>query len=128
MSTVPHDATNAKSPTTVLHEMARDLDLDAAVRHFAATADGLGAPRPSSDELTMMIHHVAVLTKELFPGKLVIETGVDPESRDDVCFLFQIEAGGSVDEIVALNRQWHLGLLPIAPQWPGLFCLMIDAR
>jgi hypothetical protein len=131
MSTVPHDvpdAINAKSPTTVLHEMGRDPDLDAAVRHFASTADGLAARRPASDELTKMIYQLAALTRALFPGKLVVETGVDPEIRDDVCLLFQADASGSVGEILSLNDQWHRRALSIAPEWPGLFRLSIDAH
>lgn len=102
------------------------LDLDAAVRHFAATADGLGAPRPGSDDIAKMVRQVAAMTLELFPGRLVIDTDVDPEIRDDVCLLFQVDASGSVREIVATESQWHHRLVSIAPMWPGLFCLSVD--
>lgn len=42
--------------------------------------------------------------------------------------LFQAEASGSVEEILAVHNQWHWRLLSIAPNWPGLFRLSIDAR
>ena len=129
MSTLPHnapDAGTADRPATV-SPPATARELDAVIRHFEATADGLGAPRPGSDELTTMAYQVADFTRELFPGRLIVETGVDPEIRDDVCLLFQVAATGSVDEIVALDGRWHRRLLPVAPKWPGLFRLSIDA-
>lgn len=131
MSTLPHnppDAAKAHAAAPVLQAMASGLDLDAAVRHFVATADGLGASRPASDELTTMVYEVAAFTRELFPGKLGVETGVDPEIHDDVCLLFQVEANGTVEEILALEDAWLRRVIPLAPQWPGLFCLSIDAR
>lgn len=102
-------------------------DLDAAVRHFADTADALGAPRPSTSELHGWMRQVADITRELFPGKFVVETGVDPEARDDVSLLIQVESTGGIDKIMALDAHWRMGVLPIAPKWPGLFCLLIDA-
>lgn len=129
MSTVPHnalDAADAQSAAGILR--LQDLNLDVAIRHFEVAADGLGARRPLSAELTNMVYQLAALTTELFPGNLSIETGIDPENRDDVCLLFQVDAGGNVDEILALHDQWHRRLLSVAPQWPGLFRLSIDAR
>lgn len=130
MSPLPQNAPNAVNADNVaaIASLTIPHDLAAVVRHFTTTADALGATRPSADQLTTMIHQVALLTRQLFPGKLVIETAVDPETRDDVCFAFQVEARGTAEEIAALDRQWHVGLLPITPGWPGLFCLMIDAR
>jgi hypothetical protein len=129
MSTQPHnapDAAHVDQSATVLPVAGPDLD--AAVRHFVATADAFGAPRPSSDELQHWIHQVVDITRELFPGKLVVETGVDPETPDDVSLLIQVEATGSVDEIVALDDDWHGRIVSIAPQWAGFFRLLIDAR
>jgi hypothetical protein len=120
------DAAHAENAATVVPTMERYLD--AAVRHFEAAADALGAPRPASGELTKMVHDVVAFTKQLFPSTLVIETNVDPEIRDDVCLVFQVLAEGSVDEVVALDEQWHRRVLSLAPTWPGLFCLSIDAR
>lgn len=131
MSTMPQnapDTTSGANAPAVVRAAERDVDIDAEVRHFADTADGLGAPRPASDELGKMVVQVAALTSELFAGGVAVETNVDPEMRDDVCLLFRVESNGSVEEIVALDKQWHRGLLSIAPQWPGLFCLSIDAR
>lgn len=130
MSTYPHNAPDAGTVDrpAVVSPPATARELDAAIRHFEATADALGAPRPASDELAKMVYQVATITRELFPGKLVVETDVDPECRDDVCLLFQVEATGSVEQIVTLNDRWHRHLLPLAPKWPLLFCLSIDAR
>jgi len=131
MSTAPQNvpnATHANDAATVFQAVDRGFDLGAALNHFAATADALGAPRPASDELTKMASQVVGLTNELFPGGLAVETSVDPEMRDDVCLLFQVDSNRGVDEIVALDQQWHRGVAAIALQWPGLFCLSIDAR
>lgn len=129
MSALPHNTSDA-GHIDILADvpLPMSLDLDAAVRHFAATADGLGAPRPGSDDLTKMVRQVATMTLELFPGRMAIDTDVDPEIRDDVCLLVQVDASGSVEEIVATERQWHHRLVSIAPQWPGLFCLSVDVR
>ena len=128
MATLHHNAPDgtADRPATVLPP-AMTREFDAAIRHFEDTADGLGAPRPGSDELAKMAYQVADFTRKLFPGKLIVETGVDPEIKDDVCLIFQVEAEGSVEEIVALDGRWHQCLLPVAPKWPGLFRLSIDA-
>ncbi|HET6881810.1 MAG TPA: hypothetical protein VFI31_16720 [Pirellulales bacterium] len=131
MSTLPHNLPDAAKPQTaaaVLRETASGLEVDAAIRDFIATADDLRASRPPSEELAKMANQVAAITRELFPGKLAIETGVDPEIRDDVCLLFQIEASGSVEEILVRHDQWHRRVLPLAPKWPGLLRLAIDAR
>src|SRR5487761_1411897 len=124
MSTIPYntpDATNAGRTTAVLPANGQGLDLDAVVSHFAATAVGLGASRPRVDDLTKMVSAVVALTTELFSAIPLVETNVDPELRDDVCLLFQVAATGGIDQIVARDKQWHLGVLAVAPQWPGLF-------
>lgn len=130
MSTLPHNTPNAGNVhyQAQVRPAAMPQELDAVVRHFVATTDGLGAPRPSSDELLRWTQQVAAVTAELFSGKLAIETGVDPEIRDDVCLLFQVETSGSVEDIVALNNAWHRHVVSVAPQWPGLFCLSINAQ
>jgi hypothetical protein len=129
MSTVPHNASRTdvvELPPTVIP--ASGCDIAAALRHFEATADGLGARRPPSDELANLTNHVVSFTRELFPGKLVVETDVDPEMSDEVCLLFQVEAAGSVKEILSIEDAWVRRLIALAPQWPGLFCLFIDAK
>lgn len=128
MSTLLHNppAANVESPASVAPTTT--WNVDAAVRHFVATADGLGAPRPASDELLEMVHQVAAFTRDLFPGKMIVETGVDPEIREDVCFLVHVEADGAVGEILALEDAWVRRAAPILRQWPGLFCLMVDVR
>jgi hypothetical protein len=131
MSTLPENAASAaKVPDTgtVLHQVAAKLDLDSAISHFIATADGLSARRPESHELTTIVYQLAAVSQELFPGKLTVETAVDPEIRDDVCVLFQVDASGTIEEIMALNDRWHRRLVSIAPQWSGLFRLSIFAR
>lgn len=129
MSTVPHNAprtADVELPASVIP--AGGCDLEAAIRHFEATADGLGARRPPSGELAKMTNQVVGFTRELFPGKLIVDTDVDPEVRDDACLLFQVEASGTVDEILAIEDAWLRRLIALAPQWPGLFRLSIDAR
>ena len=129
MSTLPHnasDAVNAEARTAVTHLSGGDLE--AAVQHFITTADALGAPRPDPDELRKMVHQAADWAREVFPRKLTIDTGVDPEIHDDVCLLFHVEAAGAIEEILALEDAWLRRVTPITKQWPGLFRLSIDAR
>lgn len=129
MSTVPQNTqhTSAVEISAGLTP-AGEADIDSALRHFEATADALGATRPASEELAKLTNQVVDFTRELFPGKLHIETDVDPEMRDDVCLLFQVAAAGTVEEIVALNNMWARRVVSFAPSWPGLFCLFIEAR
>lgn len=129
MSTVPHHAAgaaNAEVPLSMTAPGGRDFQ--AAIDHFVTTADALGAPRPASEELTKMVDQSAGVARELFPGKLTVQTGVDPEMRDDVCLLFQVDAAGTVEEILALEDVWLRRVISIAPRWSGLFRLSIDAH
>lgn len=129
MSTVPHHAAiaaNADVPPSMTAPGGREFQ--AAIEHFITTADALGAPRPASEELTKMIDQIAGLARELFPGKLAVQTGVDPEMRDDVCLLFQVDAAGTVEEILALEDVWLRRVNSTAPRWSGLFRLSIDAH
>lgn len=131
MSTVPQSAAGAArvaTPSTISPGIGCDLDVDEAVRHFVATADGLGAPRPAADEMLAMTHQMAAFARDRFCGKLLIDTSVDPEAKDDVCILFHVEVAGTVDEIVALYDAWARRAVSVAPRWPGLFCLSIEAR
>lgn len=75
-----------------------------------------------------MVDQSAGVARELFPGKLTVQTGVDPEMRDDVCLLFQVDAAGTVEEILALEDVWLRRVISIAPRWSGLFRLSIDAH
>ena len=129
MSTMPHnspEAAKADVTATVLPMAAHDLA--GAVRDFETAATNLGAAKPASDELIKLTKQVAALTTELFRGEIAVEINVDPEMRDDICLLFQASADGSVEEIAALDEQWHRRVVSIAPQWPRLFSLSIDAR
>ena len=129
MSTMPHDsqeAANTDRPATVLQVMEHHID--GTVREFEAVAASLDAPKPASEELLKLTYQVAALTAELFRGEIGVEINIDPEIKGDVCLLFQVSARGDVDEIVALDEQWHWRVLSVAPRWPGLFSLSIDAR
>lgn len=129
MSTVPYHAAgaaNAEVPPSMTAPGGRDFQ--AAIEHFITTSDALGAPRPASEELTKMIDQSAGLARELFPGKLALQTGVDPEMRDDVRLLFQVDATGTVEEILALEDMWLRRVISIAPRWSGIFRLSIDAH
>jgi hypothetical protein len=103
-------------------------DLQAAIEDFITTADALGAPRPASDDLTKMTYQSAGVARELFPGKLAVQTGVDPEMRDDVCLLFQVDAAGTIEEILVREDVLLRRVASIAPRWSELFRLSIDAH
>lgn len=129
MSTVPHNAaTAAHAATPPATTAPGGRVFKAAIQHFIDTADALGAPRPGSKELLELVDQIAGFAHELFPGKLVVETGVDPEMRDDVCLLFHVDAAGTVEDVLALEDAWLRRVISIAPGWPGLFRLSIDAR
>ena len=129
MSTVPHHAANAANagvpPATTAPS---GHDVKAAIEHFIIMADALGAPRPPSDELIKLANQMAGIAREMFPGKLAIETAVDPEMSDDVCLVFQVEAAGTVEEILALEDAWLHRVIAIAPRWLALFRLSIGVR
>jgi hypothetical protein len=129
MSTVPHHAAgaaNAEVPPSMAAPGGSDFK--AAIEDFITTADALGAPRPASEDLTKMTYQSAGFARELFPGKLAVQTSVDPEMRNDVCLLFQVDAAGTVEKILALEDVWLRRVVSIAPRWSGLFRLSIDAH
>lgn len=129
MSTVHHNvAGTANAETAPAVIAARDAEFAAEIQRFAATADALGAPRPASDELTTIVEQVARFVHDLFPGKLAVETRVDPEIGDDIWLLFRVDACGTVEEILSLEDAWLRRVVSLAPRWPGLFRLSIDAR
>jgi hypothetical protein len=73
-------------------------------------------------------YQIAGFARELFPGKITVETGVDPEMRDDVWLRFEVEAAGTVEEVLALEDAWLHRVTSIAPECSGLFRLSIDAH
>lgn len=134
MSTAPHNSPEtAKIEThvTVPSEDRGEVDasgLDAAVLRFEAAAKSLKVNRPPQPELKQLCLRVAAFTSELFPGDLAVEIRVDPEIADDLYFVFEVRATGSLEEIVARDEQWHRRLVSIGRDWPGLFRLSIDAH
>lgn len=128
MSTLPHNAADANLEAPAAMANLSAAGLDAVIQHFINTADALAAPRPATDELAEMVHQIAGFTRELFLGKLTIETSVDPEIRDDVCLLVHVETSNGIDDVLAMHDTWHRRVLPIAPKFPGLFRLSIDSH
>ncbi len=55
------------------------------------------------------------MTKALFPGQVTVETSEDPEYPGDVSAVFQVEATGTIDEILALECQWITQVSKCAP-------------
>lgn len=128
MSTVPRDPTDAAAGNVAPVVSSVRWNPEAAVKEFELAADTLGISRPSARELDEMCRETAAVTGELFGNDWFVEIRVDPEIRDDLYFVFDVRATGSVDELVALDRQWHRRLLPVGRKWPGLFRLSIDAQ
>lgn len=128
MSTLPHDSPDVAAEAQAAMVAPVRCDFNAPIQHFATITDALGTPRPSTEELPKLVDKIAAFTRELFPGNLAVEISIDPEVRDDVCLLFQVNAAGTIAEILARESRWLRMVSSLAPQWPGLFCLSIDAR
>src|SRR6185437_8851081 len=127
LSTLHHDATSASAESQAAVLTATPAMLSELVRRYVGAAVRLGIQRPAEAELADFCRQVATFTTALFPGKLRVDMRVDPEIHDDLYFVFEVGATGSIDDIVKLDEQWHRRLLAVAPQWPGLFRLSIAA-
>lgn len=129
MSTVPRKATDDSGvgPAAVVLSPLRP-NLDETVRRFQAAAEVFGVVPPVSAELRRLCSQVADFTAELFPGEMHVEVKNDPEIPDDLFFRFAVVATGTIDDIAALNDQWHARVcrLPATPS--GLFRLSIAVR
>jgi len=65
------------------------------------------------------------LTKRLFPGDVKVIERDDPEIDGHRYFVLEVEADGSVDAIVELNRRWHEELARVEQLAGGRFTLFI---
>jgi len=74
-------------------------------------------------------NHDAILkmTAELFPkARIVVSEESDPEVDDDEYFAVLVETPGSVDDVVALHREWHDRIGSIAPETANFYRLLLD--
>jgi hypothetical protein len=71
---------------------------------------------------------VLAMTRELFPGQVVVRRKSDPEIADESYYSLGVQVKGSVEEIVAKDSLWHRRLLEIAPEPVGLYRLSMDVR
>ena len=129
MSTIPHDQSHTvqggRSPPLV-QPAAYEQKVDEAVSQFEAAADGLAIPRPPTAELREVCRKVAAYTAELCPGEMSIAVTNDPEITGVLYFVFEVAVNGSVEEIVALNDEWHRRLRAAVGTRRELFCLSIS--
>lgn len=126
MSTLPDDAsrlTGAGQTTSMVATAPRLPQIADAVRQFMAMADELGVSRPPEMELRDVCRSVAEATAALFPGGLGVHVDRDREIPDDIYFVFDVGASGQVEDILALDKEWHRRLHRVAGRFAELFCL-----
>lgn len=69
---------------------------------------------------------VLALTERLFPGPIDVRRELDPEIPDYEYLVFNVSARGTVDDVSALDTQWHHELARIILNSPNVYCLNID--
>lgn len=126
MSTLPHDSADAQQRTPVMPTAVHDLD--GVAGEFEIAAKSLGVQRPSTTELHGLCRQVAAFTTDLFPGKLIVKIGNDPEVTDDLYFVFEVGATGGINDIAARHDEWHGRVCQLPITLPGLFRLSIAVR
>jgi hypothetical protein len=74
-------------------------------------------------------NHRAILeaTQQLFPkASISVTEESDPEIEDDEYFSVLVQTPGTVDEVVALHREWHNRIRHVAPETASFYCLLLD--
>lgn len=125
MSTLPRDSTDATNGNVVMMAPA-GTDVEEAVRTFQSAAASLAIAPLDAGVLKGLCQQVAVFTSELFPGEVRIMVKNDPDIPQDLYFVFRVRSKAGVDELAALNDQWHRRLLMLKGRRSGLFRLAID--
>lgn len=87
-----------------------------------------GVPVPSEweGELNEVRETVFRFTKEMFPGPVAQLEGEDPEIAGRVSIVLGVKARGSINDVVALNEQWHRRLRAAAGSHSRKFCLSLE--
>ncbi len=130
MSTLPRgpsEAADAHYPAIVPVGL-RQHEYDQVVHEFESAADTLGVERPQETPLRDLCQQVVAFTSVLFPGEITLKVKNDPEGADDLYFVIDVVATGSLDEFIARSNEWHLGLRRIAGNYTDLFCLSFDVH
>ncbi|HEX7449183.1 MAG TPA: hypothetical protein VF306_16635 [Pirellulales bacterium] len=127
MSTLHPDTSDAAGaqPPIVTTPLGRS-PFEEALRDFEEAAQHFSIATPSSAELQELCQRAEAITRELFPGEFSVEARTDPEIPDDLYLVIEVRAAGSIDEIAALNDEWHGRVCRLPHRIPGLFRLSID--
>lgn len=128
MSTVPRHPTDTTNTQPRAIVVAASSEIEDAVREFEAAAECIDVDCPSEAELRQLCRQVASFTAELFPRITRIQVKNDPELPDELYILFAVDASGPVDDVLALNDQWHRRVISVEGKWHGLFRLAIDTH
>lgn len=70
---------------------------------------------------------VAQFTKELFEGAVIVRQESDPDFQSDY-FVVSVAACGDVDQLIALNDQWHRRIRDVVGEAADQFRLSIDVQ
>lgn len=110
--------------STAISDVQRELDeiklrvagVEQAVRHIRTDEE-----KKCCDQVDAIL----AFTKDMFQGDVRVVDTDDPEIAGRRYFVFEVTTKGSVDELVALDDQWHRRLCQVAERNPGRFALSI---
>lgn len=90
-----------------------------------------GAAHARRDERSIRTEHncesILKMTAEMFPkAKITFSKESDPEIEDDDYLAILVETPGTVDEVVALHREWHNRIGRLAPETANFYRLLLD--
>jgi hypothetical protein len=113
--------------STAISDVQRELDViklrvqevEQAVKHLRTEVEMA---------CDAQVDAILVFTKEMFQGDVQIFDTEDPEIAGRRYLVFEVTTKGSVDELAALDDQWHRRLSQIADRNPGRFALSIIAE
>jgi len=87
---------------------------------------GIDTPVPCSSSVDPRLETMLTMTRQLFPGEVVVRRKADPEIAEEAFYSIRVRASGSVADVVAKDRQWHERLVEIVPESAGLFRLSME--
>ncbi|HET6881881.1 MAG TPA: hypothetical protein VFI31_17075 [Pirellulales bacterium] len=82
---------------------------------------------PEDLESSEEYRNVLTMTQRLFPGLVVVRREQDPELPEEYV-VFEVQVKGTLDEIMALDRQWHQECCELARMETFPCCLAMTVQ
>jgi hypothetical protein len=103
-SAIPIPDSSAPSYPVALAELGQKVaEMKRQVNALEAEVKAAAAPAPAGP----LLDRILEMTAELFPGKALLRQDIDPEDPYDPKWVVEIEATGTLAEILERKIEWH---------------------